>query len=238
MVTIRKSTAIILDGVDTREYNIRQKDRVVIPTPEQDVEHVDIKGRNSSLTKKYGFKDIPLPVDFYFYETTSFKEAFRRAKIKLFNAKTLMVTDDPSVYYKIKSISIEDAENAVLEIGVFRVNFTLSPFQYEIDVATQTITSQTTLTNDGYESEPYIKVHAAGTGKIYINDQVVAIKDINGFIELDSEIMNAYRKTDGYITNLNNHMIGDFPVLAHGKNVIKFDGAITKLEINPRWRWV
>ncbi len=238
MVAIRRPVnAIELDGVDTREYKIKLRNRVDIPTPEQDVEYIDIKGRHGSLTKKYGFKDIPLPVDFYFYEASSFKQAFRKAKIKLFQAKTLKVSDDLSVYYKIKSISIETAENAILEIGEFTVLFTLAPFQFE-ETDSITITQETTLTNEGYESEPYIKAYSTGTGKLYINDQVVTIKDINGFIEIDSEMQNAYRKADGYITNLNDHMIGDFPVLSNGKNVIKFDGDITKIEINPRWRWV
>lgn len=227
-----------INGVDTTKHGIRPKQRIVVPTPEQDVEYIEIPGRNGSLTKKYGFKDIPLPVEFYINDNTSFKRAFRKAKVFLFQAKTISFDDDSEVYYKVKSIKIDDAENIIEKYGMFVVEFTLSPFQYEVDVPTQTITSETTLTNEGHESEPYIKVHATGTGKVYINDQVVTIKDINGTIEIDSEIMNAYRISNGYITNLNNHMIGDFPVLRNGSNVIKFDGAITKLEINPRWRWV
>ncbi|WP_144461758.1 phage tail protein [Siminovitchia fortis] len=227
-----------IDNTSIEDLQLCLSERPPIPTPEQDVDHIDIKGRHGSLTKKYGFKDISYSLTFDFLEDVPFKPAFRKAKPVFFNGKKLAFEDDPGIFYKIKSVTIDEAENEVMEYGQFTANFILAPFQYEVNVPTQTITGQTTLTNEGYESEPYIKAHAAGTGKVYINDQVVTIKDINGFIELDSEIMNAYRKTDGYITNLNNHMIGDFPVLAHGKNVIKFDGAITKLEVNPRWRWV
>ncbi|MDO6448083.1 phage tail protein [Oceanobacillus profundus] len=238
MVEIRQSSiATFLDNVDTREFNIYQRERVVIPTPEEDNEHIEIKGRHGSLTKKNGFKDIELPIDFYFYEKASFKVAFRHAKIKFFNATTLMLNDDDFVYYKIKSVSINDALNDVLELGEFTVVFRLDPFQYETN-PTKTITDRTTLTNHGYESEPIITVHCSGVGKLYINNIPITIQNINGTIIIDSELMNAYGNSSGIITNLNNHMIGDFPVFKHGSNVIDFDGAITKLEVNPRWRWV
>ncbi|MCM3396781.1 phage tail protein [Oceanobacillus profundus] len=239
MVEIRQSSiATFLDNVDTREFNIYQRERVVIPTPEEDNEHIEIKGRHGSLTKKNGFKDIELPIDFYFYEKASFKVTFRHAKVKFFNAKTLMLNDDDSVFYKIKSVVIDNALNDVLEVGEFTVNFRLDPFQYELSDSAKTITAQRTLSNPGYESEPIITAHVAGTGKIYINNVPITIQNINGTIIIDSELMNAYGNNNGIITNLNNHMIGDFPVFKHGSNVIYFDGAISKLEVNPRWRWV
>ncbi|WP_181294608.1 distal tail protein Dit [Heyndrickxia sporothermodurans] len=228
---------VILDTTKIKDINLSLSERPAIPTPERDTEHIDIQGRHGSLTKKYGFKDIPYSLTFDFLEDTPFKQAFRKAKIVFFKAKKLSFEDDPDIFYMIKSVEIEDALNDVLEYGQFTVNFTLAPFAYEVTKLI-TITSQTTLTNAGYESEPYIKAYAAGTGKIYIGNQVVTVKDINGFIEIDSTMMNAYRKENGLITNLNNHMIGDFPVLVEGRNVIKFDGNITKLEIDPRWRWI
>ncbi|WP_181294685.1 phage tail domain-containing protein [Heyndrickxia sporothermodurans] len=228
---------VILDTTKIKELNLSLSERPAIPTPEQDVEQKEIRGRHGSLTKKYGFKDIPYSLTFDFLEDTSFKPAFRKAKIKFFNAKKLSFEDDPGIYYKIKSLTIEDAENEVLEYGQFTVNFVLDPFAYE-ETNIMTVTAQTTLNNPGYESEPYIKAYVAGTGKIYIGDQIVTIKDINGFIEIDCTMMNAYRIENGFITNLNNHMIGDFFVIPEGKSTVKFDGNITKLEIDPRWRWI
>ncbi|GIN86980.1 hypothetical protein J6TS2_33660 [Heyndrickxia sporothermodurans] len=228
---------IQIDHTNIKDLQLSLSERPAIPTPEQDVEHIEIRGRHGTLTKKYGFKDIPYSLTFDFLEDTPFKPAFRKAKLVFFNGSKLAFEDDPGVYYKIKSVKIEDADNEVMEYGQFTVDFILAPFAYEV-TEIRTITSETTLTNEGYESDPYIKVHATGTGKVYINDQIVTIKDINGTIEIDSELMNAYRKENGYITNLNNHMVGDFPVLQNGKNIISFDGDITKIEMNPRWRWI
>lgn len=231
------SSIVYINGIDTANQGIYPIGRVPVPTPEQDIEHIEIKGRNGSLTKKYGYKDIPYPLEFYITEKSSFKQAFRLAKLFLLQAKTLSFSDDSDVHYRVKSIRIDTAENIILKYGRFVVEFTLAPFQYENNPI-QTITSRTTLTNPGYESDPVITVHCAGTGKLYVNNVPITIQNINGTIIIDSELMNAYRNSSGIITNLNNHMIGDFPVLKHGSNVIEFDGDITKLEVNPRWRWV
>ncbi len=235
---IWKSSDVLIDGVNTRDYNVKPRTRIEIPTPDQDIEFIQIKGRHGALTKKYGYIDILLPVDFYIFGNEPFKKIYRKAKQKMMNAKTLMLKDDDTVFYKIKSVSFSNALNPNIEAGEFTVNFTLSPFQYEIADSTRTITARTTLTNPGYRSQPIITAEVAGTGRIYINDQEIVIQNVNGPIIIDSELMNAYGNNNGIITNLNNHMIGDFPIFEHGDNVVEFDGDISSLEIDPRWRWV
>ncbi|GGP07269.1 phage tail domain-containing protein [Oceanobacillus neutriphilus] len=228
---------LLINDTEVSEYDLYYASIPPVPSPEQDVEHVEIKGRHGSLTKKYGFKDISYPITFYFYENAVFKKAFRKAKPILFAAKTLRFNDDPDVHYRVKSINIDTAENDIIKFGRFTVEFILMPFQYETN-PTQSITTRTVFNNPAFESEPYIKATCSGNGKIIVNGNEIQITGINGTIELDSELMNAYRKTTGNITNLNNHMVGDFPVFQNGNNVVEFSGDISKLEINPRWRWV
>ena len=227
-----------LNDIDIAEYGLYLASIPTVPTPEQDIEYVEIRGRHGSLTKKYGFKDIPYQLEFFFFDDLPFKQAFRQAKTMLFSAKTMIITDDPTVYYKIKSLSIETAENDIINYGRFIVNITLDPFQYEVNNPTEIITSRTTINNPGYEAEPVMTAHCNGTGNIYINDQEITIQNINGTITIDSEMQNAYRVSGGYVTNLNKHMIGKFPILEHGSNVISFDGDISKIELIKNWRWV
>lgn len=233
-----KASKIKINEVYTDEYGIHPKERVEVPTPERDIEYVEIRGRHSSLTKKHGYKDVPLSVFFYMKDEENFKPIFRKAKMNLLNAETIAFDDDKEVFYKVKSVQINSAENIIKTFGEFMVDFALEPFQYEITDSTQTITNRTVLTNEGYESQPILTAQVSGTGTFTINDQEVTITDVNGSIIIDSELMNAYRNNNGIITNLNNHMVGDFPVLEHGQNVIEFDGDIESLEVNPRWRWV
>ena len=233
-----KASKIKINDVYTDDYGIKPKGRIEVPTPQQDVQQIDIKGRHGSLTKKYGYMDIPLLVHFYMIDKDNFKPVFRIAKMHLLNAKTIIFDDDNEIFYKVKNTQIDTAENIIKTFGEFTVNFILDPFQYELNDSSRIITDRTTFNNPGYESAPIITAQVAGTGRIYVNDQVITIQNVNGTIIINSELMNAYRNNNGIITNLNNHMIGDFPILEHGSNVIDFDGDITKLEVNPRWRWV
>lgn len=237
MDNILDASRIKINGVYTDEKGIYPKGRYEVPTPDEDIEIIYIKGRDGELTKKNGYRNISFIVRFYIH-ADSFKTAFRKAKPFILGAKTIQVDDDDEVYYKVKSLYIQPAENPMRTFGEFVVYFTLDPFQYETADSTRTITTRTTINNPGYESQPIITAQVAGTGRIYINGQEIVIQNINGSIIIDSELMNAYRNNQGIITNLNNHMVGDFPVLEHGNNVIDFDGDITKIEVNPRWRWV
>lgn len=230
-----------LDGIDIREHKIYQRERVVVPTAEKNVEHPPIKGRDESLTKKYGYKDIPFSMDFFYFEKgESFKKDFRKFKAKFLDAKTLIVNGDEEAFYKIKSMKIENAINDRDDIGEFTINFILDPFMYELDNEPITVTSRTLIKNDGHKALPIITAQVSGTGRIFINDQEITIQNVNGTITIDSEMKNAYRKSPtGLIAeNMNKHMIGHFPVLQHGENVVEFDGDIERLEIIPNRRWV
>jgi len=132
-----------LDNKRIEELQLSLSERPPIPTPEQDVEHKEIRGRHGSLTRKYGFKDISYPLTFDFLDDVPFKQVFRKAKMSFFNAKKLSFEDDPGIYYKIKSIQIDDALNDIEEYGQFTANFVLDPFAYEETVLI-TITQQTT----------------------------------------------------------------------------------------------
>jgi len=239
-MTFRGKELVIIDGVVTDDFGVYVKDRPEVPTAERDIQRIDIRGRNGSLTKVYGYKDVEYTITMHMYEDDGggFMKPFRLIKPKILNAKTLQFADDLSVYRKIKSVSILDTYNPTKEFGRFAVNFVLDPFMYEVDNPTEIITSRTTINNPGYEAEPVMTAHCNGTGNIYINDQEITIQNINGTITIDSEMQNAYRVSGGYVTNLNNHMIGKFPVLEHGQNTISFDGDITKIELIKNWRWV
>ena len=228
---------LLIDNIPVSEYDLYYKELPDVPSPEQDIVQVYVKGRDGELTQKYGYKNIPYPIDLYFYENVSFRKAFRKLKPYLLDANTLSFADDNEVYYKVKSVQIDDAEANIYKLGMFTVEFNLDPFMYELDNDPITVTSRTVIENNGYKALPIITAQVSGTGKIYINDQEITIQNVNGSITIDSEMQNAYR-AGSPPQNMNKHMIGEFPVLEHGNNVVSFDGDISELEIicNRRWR--
>lgn len=227
----------MLDDVYTDEYGVKPKGRIDIPTPEREVGFPHIKGRHGTLTKKYGYKNIEIPIIFTMH-SKKVKRNFRKNKMKLLNAKKLMLDDDLDVYYKIKDVEIEVMDNFIKTFGEFTVNFTLDPFQYEVENEPQLIKEKTKVNNPGYESQPILNIQSEGTGNVYVGEQEFVIKNINGLITVNSEAMNAYRTESGSSENLNDHMEGDFPVLPHGDSYIDFDGDIESVELIKNLRWV
>ncbi|MEB8643325.1 phage tail family protein [Bacillus cereus] len=222
-------------GIDNQlasDYGICMVERPVIPTAEQEVEHIEVSGRHGSLTKKGAFKDVPLKIKFNMLEEENIKPLVRRMKAWLMNGKTLYFTDD-DVYRKIKHVVIGDIANEIEEHGEFEVDFTLDPFEYTEDVNIMLSTPGSIYNPGTMESAPMLFVAGNGTFRISINDVSFQIKDVNGSVVVDSELLEAYSGT----VPMNDKMIGDFPEFQIGVNKIEWSGAIQFISIQPRWRY-
>ena len=126
-----------------------------------------------------------------------------------------------------------DITTEIEEHGEFEVDFTLDPFEYTEDVNLK-LTSPGVIYNPGtIESDPKFWIVGNGTFRITINDVSFQIKDVNGSVVIDSEILEAYTDT----ISMNHKMVGKFPILGVGENTIEWSGAIQFMEIRPRWRY-
>ena len=128
-----------------------------------------------------------------------------------------------------------------------KVNFHVQPFKYSDIESTEDYYFTKTnaiihVTNQGnYYSRPTFTINGAGEVGMYIND--VKILDINfgvagRTIVIDSEAMNATSE-DGN-TFLNRLISGNYDELKlqSGENKISFTGAVAKLSITNRSRWL
>ncbi|WP_410976594.1 distal tail protein Dit [Bacillus cereus] len=222
-------------GIDNQlasDYGICMVERPVIPTAEQEVEYIEVPGRHGSLTKKGAFKDVPLKIKFNMLEEENIKPLVRRMKAWLMNGKTLYFTDD-DVYRKIKHIVVGDIANEIEEHGEFEVNFTLDPFEYTEDANIMLSTPGTIYNPGTMESTPMLFIAGNGTFRIFINDVSFQIKDVNGSVVIDSDLLEAYSGT----VSMNDKMIGGFPEFQIGENKIEWSGAIQFISIQPRWRY-
>ncbi|MBJ8093162.1 phage tail domain-containing protein [Bacillus cereus] len=223
-------------GIDMElasDYRICMVDRPVIPTAKQKVEHIEVPGRHGSLTKKGAFEDVPFKVKFNLLEEENIKPLLRRIKAWLMNGKTLYFTDD-EVYRKIKHVEIGDIANEIEEYGEFEVEFTLDPFEY-IATAPIVLTKPESILNPGtIESDPKLVIYGSGDVTVTINDVSFRIKGVVYSVTIDSELLEAYVGT----TSMNSKMIGEFPLFKAGINSISWSGTVTKIIVEPRWRYV
>ncbi|PFN30412.1 phage tail protein [Bacillus cereus] len=222
-------------GIDNElasSYGLGLVGRPVIPTAKQKVEHIEIPGRHGSLTKKGAYENVPFKVKFNMLERENIKPFIRRAKPWLLQGKTLFFTDD-DVHRKIKHVEMGDITTEIEEHGEFEVDFTLDPFEYTEDVNLK-LTKPDVIYNPGtIESDPKFWIVGNGTFRITINDVSFQIKDVNGSVVIDSEVLEAYTDT----ISMNNKMVGQFPILGVGENKIEWSGSIQFMEIRPRWRY-
>lgn len=133
----------------------------------------------------------------------------------------------------IKGITIEiGGDTTKLSKALSGVNSSCSSLQKELR-ETITITKAATIINpEGFTATPYMKIYGSGNVTLYINNRAHGFKNIDGYIEVDSENMNAYK---GDTLQNNKMLVGAFPKLAAGDNNISWAGNVTKIEIVPRW---
>ena len=128
-----------------------------------------------------------------------------------------------------------DIEQELNDLGSVVLEFNCKPYRYSVDGQNTVImgSAGTLYNGESSPSKPYIKVVGSGDITLTINGDSYILSDVSSYIELDSEMMNAYKGT----TLLNDNMSSaSFPVLKPGMNTIAWTGTVTQLEIVPRWR--
>lgn len=206
----------------------------------RDITYTSVPGRSGDLITDNGrYKNISIPYKMTLLNATGREFAEIAHQIKgwlLAEAGYFRLWDSyDSKYFRLASFSEEaDIEQELRDLGSLALTFDCKPFKYSIEgQKAVTFTAAGDLYNaEFFASLPYIKITGTGAVTLYINNEAFSFSDIDGYIELDSEIMNAYKGTSPQ----NNKMTGStFPSLAPGRNSISWVGAVEKVEIVPRW---
>lgn len=214
--------------------------------PRPVVETVNIPGRGTLILNSKtdpldneDFEDFPLKYTCHVIpEHQDIETIARNVHAWLFRDISYKRLDDTYNlgYYRIaycgQQLSVADVAAGL--IGKLTIEFTCKAYKYSYEgQRTLTITKPGSIFNtEGFTSKPYMKIYGSGDVTIYINSRAHSFSAIQSYIEVDSEIMNAYKGD----TLLNTKMTSDlFPKFAPGENVINWAGNVTKIEIIPRW---
>ena len=221
------------------EYGLLITEKGSYKGAQRDITYTSIPGRSGDLVTDNGrYKNVKIPYTLALLNTTdwSFDELTRLIKGWLLSEQGYFPLWDSydGKYYRLASYSNEvDIEQELRDLGKLKLSFNCKPFKFSFEgQRTVEMTAAGTLYNaEQFESKPYIKIVGSGTITLTINNASVTLSNVDGYIELDSEMMNAYKGT----TAANSQMSGAFPVLAPGVNNIAWTGNVTRLEIVPRW---
>ena len=97
------------------------------------------------------------------------------------------------------------------------------------------LTAPGTVVNIGHvPSRPLIKIEGSGNVVLAVGAYSLSITDISTSILIDSDLGMATAGT----VNESYKVSGEWPLLVVGNNAVGWTGAVTKVTITPRWRYL
>lgn len=206
----------------------------------RDISYTSVPGRSGDLITDNGrYKNVDIPYKCTLLNNTAreFEELTDQIKCWLLAEQGYFPLWDSynKKYFRLGSYCDEaDIEQELRDLGKVNLSFNCKPFRYSFEGQnTIVFTAAGILYNaEFYPSSPYIKIMGSGTVTLTVNNDSFTFTDIDEYIEVDSNIMNAYKG----IQPQNNKMSGlAFPTLQPGNNYISWVGNVQQLEIVPRW---
>ena len=225
------------NGIKSSNFGLLISDKDIYSAPAPDVSFVSVPGRNGDvLIDNNRFNNVTVSYDVAFRNVKS-----RAAAIKLWlcRAGYFVLTDTyQPTYFRMAAFSSNLKIDELIEnVGQAQISFNCKPFMYSLaGRETITLTEPETVTNpEAFAALPYIKITGGGDITLFIGNRSYSIRSVESYIELDSELMAAYK---GSVLCNDKINFTEFPVLPSGESNISWTGAVTQVEITPRWRTV
>ena len=225
------------NGFKCTEYGIRVLEQPPITIPSERATFVDVPGRSGSLTLLEGngvYDDMILASTCYLEGGRSIQQI---AKWLQGDGKVTFANRPGGFYYAriVNQIPFETILRGNPE-KAFSVNFRCKPFWYQDEVAPITVTtSGTFVTNPGSVfSEPVITVFGSGAITLMVGMTITELEGITDSITLDSTLVEAYQG----VYSMNSKVSGDFPTLLPGPNSVSWSGKVSRVVIQPHWRFL
>ncbi len=206
-----------------------------ISKPQMRTLNTEIDGRDGDITDELGYSS---------YEKTLSVGLTRNYDvnqiIKYFSGSgTLVLSNEPDKVYYAAVYARIDYER-LLKFKTAIVEFHVQPYKYLLNEqpVILNITAETELSvlNVGLEqSKPIITLYGEGDVQLLVNGvNIFSINIDDEFVVIDSLEQEAYKDT----ALKNRNMIGEFPILEPGQNIIQWTGNITKIVVEPKSRWL
>ena len=208
-----------------------------ITKPKMRTNKIEIEGRDGDIIENVGYESYTKTIGIGLIRNFNIDEV-----IKYFTGNgELILSNEPNKVY-LASIYDEVDYEKLLRMKKASIKFHVQPFKYlknEKKVSLNVTTEKTIkVTNKGLEvSKPIILLEGFGVVEIAVNGTNIfkyTFPSNETSVIIDSLQEEAYK--DGIYKNRN--MLGEFPKLKPGENVITWRGSLTKIEIQPKSRWL
>lgn len=229
---------LTFNGRSTHEFGIFISGESTYSAPERNVLSQEVAGRNGSLLfDKGNFKNISVKYPSYIVEDLPSRiRDFLNFAGSQIGYQRLEDTYHPYEYRmaRFKTNPSIDTSGYMNRSGKFTLEFDCKPqrFLKSGENAVEFSTDGIILNRTEFPSKPFIKVYGTGSGSVGIGSETITITTLDGYMDIDCEIMDAYK---GAVNCNKDVSFTDDIVLNPGENNISFDGDITSIEITPRW---
>lgn len=228
-----------IDGVDARSVGIYLQKPVEFSEPVPIIKSTSIPGRNGDFFYETGaFKNRTGSANCFAMLTGDVGRPLLAINNYLFakrGYRKLETSDDLEHYWMARVKSGAKIEQRLRTLAPFKLSFDCMPQRFlKSGEEKISVTGGRAYLNNPYSQTalPLIIAYGNGSGGVSINERVVVINFIDGVLNLDSDIQNAYNDNGDQNSNI---VAPEFPVLESGINHVYFYGDIERIEIIPRW---
>lgn len=224
-------------GRSTKEFGIFISGEGTFSSPERNTSSQEVPGRNGAILFDMGnYKNMPLKYPAFIIKDlpTRIRDFLNFAGAQI-GYQRLEDTYHPYEFRmaKFKTNPSIDTAGYMNRSGKFTLEFDCKPQRF-----LKSGEEITTLEADGVilnrtlqNAKPLLRVYGTA-GAIEIGAETIEISAIDDYVDIDCEIMDAYK---GAVNCNGNVSFTDDIVLSPGDNNISLSGGITKIEITPRW---
>ncbi|MGL5712252.1 MAG: distal tail protein Dit [Paraclostridium sp.] len=233
----------IFNGRSSKEFNLKITESNHASVPFRNIEEVNVPGRNGNIVvDDMGYSNRTIELSVLLDNRDGGKtlcEMARELSSWLQSSKAfkkLTFSDDTDCYLEAMCINQISFEELAKDFNELQITFLCKPFKKINSGNTEILVAQNSfISNRFLPSKPLIKIVGTGDITLNINSQAIVLKGLEGGIEIDSELMNAYKIVEGKTVLQNSKMYSDFPILESGRNTISWTGNVTQLKVTPRW---
>lgn len=210
-----------------------------ISKPKQRVEIEEIDGRDGDIVTTLGYGAYDKQFEIGLYGNYDVDEI-----ISYFNSSgTVTFSNEEDKYYNYQILEQIDFDK-LIRYRTATVKMHMQPFKYSAEdnqkvFSVDSTTTSIIIRNSGnIYSRPVLTITGSGSIDLYLNGNQLFVINMGSYtsITIDTNNMNAYNGS----TLLNRNVTGSYDnfKLNVGKNIISWNGSISKIEIDNYSRWI
>ena len=227
----------IYNGESSLDHGVYVGGQGTYGAPQRDINKVSIPGRNGDLVRDNGrWLNISVPYNIVImHDFLERSDDIRAWLSEPTGYVRLEDTYHPDQFRLAKfNGPIDFTTAAYNNAGKTKIIFDCKPqrFLKSGETKVQMENGGFVINPTRYESNPLIIVYGSGDGTILVNDTVITITGMSGYLYIDCEIKDCYKDD----LSVNNQVtLRKFPVFNPGRNGVAWTGGVTGVTVQGRW---